>query len=211
MRRTARVVLGVTLVMLACGVAVLSHGVARAGQDIDAHGAAWQSNVTTTPPEAVGAPQKAGERLLGIHASNELLRSYQAYRAGLADVIEGTLYPQTQARWNLIAAIRRLRPSLRSAHDRAAADVTLGVVYAASAVASGPGQQRQALQRNAIATFRRAVLEDPANEDAKVALELLLAATGDATSTARSTDNGQDNQQGTPSRTPRARPVGTGY
>jgi hypothetical protein len=210
MRRAVHAGLGVVLVLLACAVAVLSQGVARAGQAFDANTAPWADRATAAP-DAPGVPQATAERLLGIHAGNELMRSYRSYRAGLADVIEGTLYPQTQARWNMIAAVRRLRPGLRSAHDRAAADVTLGVVYAASAVASGPGPQRQALQRNAIATFRRAVLEDPANGDAKVALELLLAAMGGTTRATRGTDNGQDTQQGTPSRTPRARPAGTGY
>ena len=41
-----------------------------------------------------------------------MLRTYQAYRAGLADVIEGTAYPQTRARFEAIKELERLRASL---------------------------------------------------------------------------------------------------
>ena len=169
-----RAIAGLLLIVLAFGAAVLSRDVDRAGREFRGLQAAQRSPAGEAP-ETAGRLQEAAESLLGIRAQSEVMRAYIDYRARLASVIQGTVYPQTQARWNAITTLGRLRPSLGSAHDRAAVDVALGLVLASSAAASGPTTQRQALQRNAIAAFRRGVLEDPANVQAKYDLEVLLA------------------------------------
>ena len=97
--------------------------------------------------------------MLGIGTRSDVLRVYQSYHAGLANVIEGTTYPQTRARFEAIKALERLRPSLRSRSDRASADVALGVILTDAASSAGP--QRETLQKNALVAFIRAVRENP--------------------------------------------------
>ena len=58
------------------------------------------------------------------------------------------------------------------------------------AVAAGPGNQRKTLRENAIGAFRRAVVTDPSNAEAKHALELLLAEASDAAARARGEGDG---------------------
>ena len=206
-----RALAGVVLLALAVGAAVLSNGVADAAHAFRETQARWQRGVAADPPEGAGAAQALGEHLLGVRARSELMRAYLDYRFGVASVIEGTLYPQTQARWNAISTIRRLRPSLTRAEDRAAADVTLGAVYAASATASTPGAQRQTLVRYAVDSLSRAVLEDPANVEAKYDLELLLAGAAQARAEARRRNAGRQDQKGKSTPTPHSEPAGTGY
>jgi hypothetical protein len=201
-----RVAAGVLLLGLAVVALLLAHGVDQAGRELQALHAA---PVASTPAVEPGVLQEAGERLLGGHARSELLRAYRSYRAGLADVIPGTTHPQTQARWNAIAAITRLRPSLDAA-DRAAADVVLGRVYASAAVGAGPTTQRAAMRDSAIAAFRRAVLGDTSNAAAKHDLELLLAEAGAAEARARST-SGRRTSDGKPAAVPRSEVEGSGY
>jgi hypothetical protein len=202
---------GIVLLVAALAAALLARGVADAASGYRETQARWQSGLAPYPPERPGSVQAAAEHLLGVRAQSELMRAYLDYRVRLADVIEGTQYPQTQARWNAISAIDRLRPSLASRRDRAAADVVLGVVYAASATASGPGQQRQTLVRYAVDALTRAVLTDPANADAKHNLEVILAAAAAAEAESRRRNAGREPQKGKPTPTPHAQPAGTGY
>jgi hypothetical protein len=206
-----RALAGIALLALAVGAAVLSNGVADAARSFRETQAQWQRGVMAETPGRAGAAQALGERLLGVRARSELMRAYLDYRVGISSVIEGTAYPQTQARWNAISTIRSLRPSLARAQDRAAADVTLGVVYAASAGASAPGQQRQTLVRYAVESFSRAVLEDPANAEAKYDLELLLAAAAQARAQERKRNAGRQERKGNATPTPHSTPAGTGY
>jgi len=203
---TIRVVAGMLLLVVAVVAVLLARGIDQAGREAGALRVVPE--VPVAPPEP-GVLQLAGERVLGVRAANDLQRAYRAYRAGLADVIPGTTHPQTQARWNLIAAVTRLRPSLGE-RDRAAADVVLGRVYAAAAAAAGPTTQRVALRDSAIASFRRAVLGDPSNAVAKHDLELLLAEAGAAEARARS-GSGRRTSDGKPAIVPRSEVEGSGY
>jgi hypothetical protein len=206
-RRNAvlRGVAGVVLLALALGVLLLARGVSDAASSAEA----WRHG---TPPAAVAAPgrlQTAGERLLGIEARSDLQRAYTAYRVGLADVIPGTTYPQTQARWNALRTVGRLRASLPEG-DRAAADLLLGRVYAETAAAAGPTTQRQTLRDDAIAALRRAALEDPAGAEPKHDLEVLLAAAG-AARARRDRSSGRTPSNGRPAASPHAESAGSGY
>jgi len=208
---SARVLAGVVLLVLALGAALLAHGiddVARQLREAQAH---RQRGFAAHAAEPGGPVQMVAEHLLGIRAQSELMRAYDSYRFGLSNVIEGTRYPQTQARWNAISTIDRLRPSLTRARDRAAADVMLGVVYAGSASASGAAGSRQALMRHAVDSFTRAVLEDPGNAVAKQNLELLIAAAADAEARTRARNTGRNDPKGRPTPRPHAQPAGTGY
>jgi hypothetical protein len=210
-RLATRAATGVILIALACGAAVLSRGVDEAAREFQSIQADWQRGLVTPAPAPPGGVQEVAESLLGIQARSDVMRAYLEYRIRLASVIQGTLYPQTQARWNAISTIGKLRRSLTTAHDRAAVDVTLGLVLASTAVAAGPTTQREALQRNAVAAFRRGVLEDPANAEAKYDLEALLAGMAAAESRARSTSSGQRGPEGKPTSTPQTQPEGSGY
>jgi hypothetical protein len=206
-----RVGAGLLALALAVAAALLARGVAEAARETNGLQAHWQRGLAAQEQEPPGRLQSAAERLLGVRARNELVRAYLDYRQALASVIEGTLYPQTQARWNAISAIGRLRGSLATAQDRSAADTTLGAVYASSATASGPGRQRQGLLRDAIRAFTRAVVEDPDNAKAKHDLEVLLAAAAQAQAAARKRNLGRQDQERRPTPSPHAQPVGTGY
>jgi hypothetical protein len=141
-----------------------------------------------------------------------VLRTYQDYRAGLADVIPGTVYPQTRARFEAVKELRRLRSSLGSRHDRAAVDVVLGTIYAASADDSG--EQRAVQTRHAIDRFRQAAVADPENATAKLDLEVMLRAEINRTDS-RATARGSPSRRGRPQNprgpTAPARSEGTGY
>ena len=167
--------LGLLLLTLALGSVLLARGTADAASAFRAQQAVWQRGLQPAPPGSPGSARRAGESVLGIRARADVLRAYQAYRAGLADVIEGTAYPQTRARFEAIKELERLRASLRGGSDRAAVDVVLGVILTDAASSAGP--QRQAQLRDALAVFARAVREDPANATAKLDLEVLLGAT----------------------------------
>ena len=174
-RPALRVALGLLLLALAAGAVFLARGTVDAADAFRGHQAEWQRGLEPVPPAAPGVAQRAGETMLGIAARSDVLRAYGKYRAGLADVIEGTSYPQARARFEAIETLERLRASLRSGRDRASADVVLGVVMADAARSVGP--QRETQLRNALAAFARAVREDPANATAKLDLEVLLQAT----------------------------------
>lgn len=170
-RRRVRVAVGLLLLVLAVGVAFVSHGVAEAASAFRHTQAQWQRGLVAAPAVAPGPAQRAGEALLGIRGRSEVLRAYQDYSAELDDVIAGTVFPQTRARSEAIGRLLSLRSSL-GGQDRASADIVLGVIFAASAATAG--QQRQVETKHALDAFRRAVLEDPANDTAKRDLELLL-------------------------------------
>ncbi len=205
-----RLTAGVLLIVVAVGAAMLARGVAQAERADRDTRAAWQPGTAPRPPAPPGWLQTAGERGLGISARSELQRAYIAYRAGLADVIPGTMYPQTQARYQVIAAIGRIRGSLRSDRDRASADAVLGRVFAESATAAGPTTQRRALRDNAVRALRRAVLGDPTSAASKHDLEVLLAEPGEARSHARGNSQ-QDRPGGRLAVAPRAQAPGSGY
>lgn len=167
-----RIAVGLLLLALGVGLAFVSQGVAEADSAFRHVQAEWQRGLAVEPAASPGPAQRAGEVLLGIRARSELLRAYQDYSAGLANVIQGTVFPQTQARWEAIGRVRSLRSSLATDEDRASADVLLGVIFATGV--STPGQQRAVQTNDAIDAFRRAVLEDPANATAKLDLEVML-------------------------------------
>ena len=175
MRPRLRVVVGVVALLLALGTAVLARGTADAADGFRGRQAVWQRGMDPTPASPPGVATSIGETLLGIHARSDVLRAYQSYRAGLANVIPGTTYPQTQARFDAVARLQHLRPSLRNASDRASADVVLGVILADGA--SSAGQQRGSQLALALAAFARAAREDPTKDAAKLDLEVLLRAT----------------------------------
>lgn len=183
------------LLALAAGSVFLARGTADAASAFRALQAEWQRGLEAGPAASPGPAQRAGESVLGIRARSEVLRAYQNYRVGLAEVIEGTAYPQTRARFEVIETLERLRPSLRSGRDRASVDVVLGVVLADAARSAGP--QRETQQRNALEAFARAVREDPANATAKLDLEVLLQATSPrAKSQARPSGSASRRRQG---------------
>ncbi len=159
---------------------LLARGTADAAGAFRARQAEWQRGIEPdTRRRHRGRCSGRARPLLGIGARSDVLRAYQNYRAGLADVIEGTTYPQTRARFEAIKTLERLRTSLRSGPDRASVDVVLGVILTDAASSAGP--QRETQQRNALAAFMRAVREDPANATAKLDLEVLLQATAPRT------------------------------
>jgi hypothetical protein len=174
-----RVVAGTLLLALATGCVFLARGTDDAASAFRDRQAEWQRGLEPAAVAAPGFAQRAGEVVLGISVRSDVLRAYQAYRAGLANVIPGTAYPQTRARFEAIKRLEVLRTSLRSNVDKASADVTLGVIL--TDAASGAGPQRETMQRNAVATFTRAVREDPLNATAKLDLEVLLQATASRT------------------------------
>lgn len=170
-----RIALGLALLGLAAGSAFLARSTEDAARAFRGQEAAWQRGLEPAAAAPPGLAQRAGEAVLGVRARSDVLRAYRNYRAGLADVIPGTAYPQTRARFEAIETLERLRASLRDGPDRASADVVLGVILTDAASSAGP--QRDTQLRKALAAFVRAVREDPANTTAKLDLEVLLEAT----------------------------------
>jgi hypothetical protein len=205
-----RITAGAALLALAVVTGSLAHGVGQAGDGVGTLQAAWQRGTVPDAPAPVGRLQASGERLLGIAARNDVLRAYARYRAGLAEVIPGTLYPQTQARWDAIAALSRLRENVDDPPDRASVDLVLGRIQAAAAAAAGPTTQRKTLRDNAITSFRHAVREDPSNADAKHDLEVLLAQAG-AVETRTQRSGRAPAANGKPASSPRSQVEGSGY
>jgi hypothetical protein len=171
-RALAQAALGVLLLALSVAAVVVARGTADAAAAFRHSQAEWQQGVKPLRPASPGPAQRTGETLLGIRARSDVLRAYERYRAGLADVIPGTTYPQTRARFELTQTLRGLRGSLGEGRERAAVDVVLAVVLANGAGAAGP--QRQAQLEGAVATLARAATEDPASAMAKLDLEVLL-------------------------------------
>jgi hypothetical protein len=207
-----RLVLGIMLLALAAGALTLARGTADAAALFKQGQADWQRGVVPAAPPSPGPAQRAGEELLGIAARADALRAYATYRAGLADVIPGTTYPQARAQFDAIKRLSQLRPSLGRA-DRATVDTALGVVLAAGAAYAG--QQREGELAKALAAFRQAAHENPDDETAKLDLEVLLRATAQRPKTqARATGSPNKRKQG--NNTPRSSPAvrrtpGTGF
>jgi hypothetical protein len=201
------------LLALAAGCVFLARGTDEAADAFRDRQAEWQRGLEPAPVASPGLAQRAGETVLGISARSDVLRSYQVYRAGLANVIPGTTYPQTRARFEAIKRLEVLRTSLRSNVDRASADVALGVILADAA--SGAGPQRETMQRNAVAAFIRAVREDPLNVTAKLDLEALLQATASRTKSqarqARPTGRQRERDNNPLNPTAPARTEGSGF
>jgi hypothetical protein len=174
LRRWLCLILGVVALALAVVTATLARGTADAATRFRERHAVWQRSTVPGKSHVPGAATRAGEALLGIRTRSEVLRAYQDYRAGLADVIPGTTYPQARARFEVVQRLSRLRTSLDPA-DRASVDVVLGVVLADGS--AGAGQQRQKQLELALAAFGRAARGDPADATAKLDLEILLRAT----------------------------------
>jgi hypothetical protein len=173
-RSLVRAALGVLLLVLAVAAVGAARGTSAAAVAFRHGQAEWQRGVKPVAPVSPGVAQRTGETLLGIGVRSDVLRAYERYRAGLADVIPGTTDPQTRARFELTLTLRDLRGSLGSERDRAATDVVLAVVLANGAGAAGP--QRQAQLDSAVATLARAATEDPTSVTAKLDLEVLLHA-----------------------------------
>jgi hypothetical protein len=203
------------MVLLLCsaGSVLLARGTADAAQAFREQQAEWQRGLQPATAASPGPARRAGEAILGIGTSSAVLRSYQSYRAGLANVIQGTAYLQTQARFEAIKTLERLRPSLRSNRDCAAADVVLGAILTDAESSAGP--QRKRVEKSAVDAFVRAVREDPANATAKLDLEVLLQAAAPRT-TSRPRPTGSPNRKRRSNENPRnpaapARAEGTGF
>jgi hypothetical protein len=171
-----RVAAGVALLIFAALCAVIFRGVGSAEDDFRDSAAPWQRGLA--PPEVTepGAAARFGEHLLGIAARADVQRAYGRYQLGLGDVIEGTVYPQTQARYRTVQALRSLRSSL-ARQDRARVDVAIGAILAEGAKTAGT--QRATQLDRAASSFRRALDTDPENDEAKVDLEVLLRSVRD--------------------------------
>jgi hypothetical protein len=212
-RPLLRIGLGVLLLALAVGTVALARGTADAANAFRQGQSEWQRGLAPTTSVHPGPLQRTGETLLGIGLRAKVLRAYQDYRAGLADVIPGTTYPQTRARFELVKRLEELRPSFGSRADRASVDVLLGAVLTADAATAG--QQREAQIAKALAAFGQAAAENPANDTAKLDLEVLLRATAPRPkSNARATGSPSKKRQG--NNTPRNPPTptrvpGTGF
>jgi hypothetical protein len=208
-----RAVVGVLLLALAVGAAFVAHGIGEAADAYRATQAVWQRGLAPAPASAPSTGQRLGENVLGIDGRSDVLSAYQDYRAGLADVIPGTRYPQTKARYEAVTRLQHLRSSLPSAKDRATADVALGVVFTASAAESG--EQRTVQTRYALDAFRRALHEDPDNATAKLDLEVVLRAEAQREERSRASSgierNRRQRQQNPRGPTAPARSEGTGY
>jgi len=207
-----RVALGILLLALAAGALALARGTAEAASAFRQGQAEWQRGLAPAVPASPGPVQRSGEVLLGIDARADVQRAYATYRAGLADVIPGTTYPQARAQFEATKRLEQLRASLGQA-DRASVDTVLGVVLAAGAASAG--QQREGELQKAMAAFGQAAHTDPSNATAKLDLEVLLRATTPrSTSDARATASPSKRQQG--NSTPRNPPTvvkipGTGF
>jgi hypothetical protein len=202
---------GGLLLLLALGAALLSRGVADAAAQFRHQQAAWEQGLAPHDPETTGLAGALAADLLGIRARSRVVAAYVDYRRDLW-YAGGTLFRQTEARSQAIDRIGSLRTSLASAADRSRVDVTLCVLSAANAAASG--SQRQHLLGSAVGFCRDAVVEDPANAEAKHDLELLLEqATKAQEAQARSREGGarrsklQDKPAATP-HTQRERRIG---
>ena len=211
-RALVRAAAGVLLLALAVAAVAVARGTADAATAFRDSQAVWQQGTVPVPVRSPGLTQRIGETLLGIRVRSDVLRAYERYRAGLADVIPGTTYPQTRARFEAIETLRGLRASVGGERDRAAVDVFLGVVLAGSA--SGTGPQRQAQLDSALAAITRAAAEDPSNATAKLDLEVLLRA--QSPSKASSSRSGSATKQRQPPESARnptapARAEGNGF
>ena len=203
---------GAMLLVCAVGLVFLARGTADAARAFRDQQAEWQRGLAPTGASTPGPGQRAGATILGIAARSEVLRSYQTYRAGLADVIEGTTYPQTRARFEAIKSLERLRGSLESSRDRSATDVVLGAIL--TDAASRAGSQRTQVQKSAVAAFVRAIREDPGNAVAKLDLEILLQAAAPTKSRprpSRPTDRKPRGNENPRNPTAPARAEGTGF
>jgi hypothetical protein len=178
-RRSLWIAAGILLLACAAGSAFLAQGTSNAARSFREQRAEWQRGLAPTPASSPGRGQRAGEAILGISARSGVLRAYRDYRAGLANVIPGTTYPQARARFEAIKNLEQLRGSLGSNGDRSAVDVVVGVILTDAASNAGP--QRRNVQKSALAAFERAVRDDPANATAKLDLEVLLQATSPRT------------------------------
>ena len=92
-----RAAAGVALLVVAVALALLARGIDEAARAFDDTSAAWQRGAAPASAARPGALQALGERVLGIEARADLQRAHRDYLLGLADVIPGTTYPQTQA------------------------------------------------------------------------------------------------------------------
>jgi hypothetical protein len=169
--------LGVLLVALALGLAWLGRGMralpaAAARQDVGWLGGA------VLDPERASAAQRAAAALDERHRHSSFPRVVGVFRAA-------TIAPRNQLRPRLQpndgkAEIERLLPGVHDPQERAQAEVMIGILLAAAAgngsgtLDRGQGTGGNLLLGQAADHFRAAVADDPANEDAKVDLELLL-------------------------------------
>jgi hypothetical protein len=170
-RHAWRVALGGAMLLLSILCLALVREVSAAQRSFADGQAAWQRAVA---PEVVSSPgirRRVGETLLGVRSRADVQRAYSRYRAGLADVIEGTSYPQTTARFTAVEELSALRDELPPA-DRAVVETVIGAILVDGAKAAGP--RKRAELRRAEDAFRRALAADPGNAIAKLDLEVLL-------------------------------------
>lgn len=212
-QRPLQLAAGALLLVCAAGSVFLFRGTGDAARSFREGQAEWQRGLAPRPASPPGRGQRAGEALLGIGARSDVLRSYRTYRAGMANVIEGTTYPQTRAQFEAIKSLERLRGSLAGNKDRAATDVVLGAILTDAASTAGP--ERKRVQRSAVAAFVRAIREDPGNAAAKLDLEVLLQAAAPRTKSrprpSRPTDRKPRSNENPRNPTAPARAEGTGF
>ncbi|MFN8223684.1 MAG: hypothetical protein U0R50_10635 [Gaiellales bacterium] len=171
MSRVVRGCVGGLLLALAVACVAGFRGVGLADRAYADQSAAWQRGTVPVAAATPGLDQRVWESLLGLGARAQAMRAYARYRVVLAERIPGTLYPQTQARFDLVERLGGLRSAL-SLRDRAAVDVVVGAVLTDGAKTAG--EQRRAQLERAAAAFRRALAADPENDAAKLGLEVLL-------------------------------------
>ena len=158
----ARVLAGSAAALAAVVLGFLAAGVFAVGRAVDAAGA--------RPVAARGAVEKVAARLLGARrdlAFGEALRLLRVPASDGGAVGASARRRQSEALLEPLAAHGRRA-------DRSRAANLLGALKLADA-ASGDRRQRSETIAAAIWWFERAALVDPANEDAKYNLELLLS------------------------------------
>ena len=124
-----RLALGLLLLALALGCRAPRPRHRRRGERVPgpAGGVAARTPARRRPASP-GLTQPCGrERARDPRARSDVLRAYQDYRAGLADVIEGTTYPADPRALRGDQGARTAAGLAPSGSDRASADVVLGV------------------------------------------------------------------------------------
>jgi hypothetical protein len=176
-KRLALLLLGVALLALALAAAWLGRGLmalpaAAARQDV-----AWQGSVKVAELGG-GRAERVAAALVERNRSSDYRRVVSLFRGA-------TIAPHHQVLPSLApvdaeAAIAKLAPKLRSRQERSQAQVMLGILLALAAgngdgtLGAGQGTGGNLLLDQARHEFQDAVRTDPANEDAKLNLELLL-------------------------------------
>lgn len=177
MKRVAILGAGTVLLVLALFAAWLGRGLMALPAVAARQEVAWQGSVTLD--------QKHGDAAARLAASMDRRDRSSGFARAVHLFRAATVAPRGEANPNLApvdaeAAIAKLTPRLQSAQERSQAQVMLGILLAlaagngAGSLGNGQGTGGNLLLQQARNDFQDAVTTDPANEDAKVDLELLL-------------------------------------